>query len=233
MPAMKVLKVYLRIYADCFGKAFSSIGKNPWTLLLPVAVMLGARVAGLLAAQLGVLAGLLVALATAALFSSYLYFVRELIHTARVSLRELRNSIGAYFWSILNVFFVIWLARLALSLLVGRTPNAGALMLALWIVAVVALNATPEVIYLRGTYGGLQTIAASWEFLKAHWIPWFAVNVPLLAAVALVWLYLPWPFLDDVIVGAALHVAMVFRGYLFRALDGSSHRQRMFLQRVA
>jgi hypothetical protein len=229
---MNVLKVYLRIYADCFGKAFSSIGKNPWTLLLPVAVLLGVRYAGLLAAPLGVLGGLLTALVKAALYSSYLYFVRELVHSARVSPRELRSSIGAHFWSILNVLFVFWLADFALYYLVGSTPNAEALRLALWFVAFVALNATPEVIYLRGTYGGLHTIAASWEFLKAHWIPWFAVNVPL-AAVALVWRYLPWPFLGDVIVGAALHVAMVFRGYLFRALDGSSHRQRMFLQRVA
>jgi hypothetical protein len=230
---MRVLKVYLRIYAECFRRALVAIGKNAWTVLLPVAVSVATHYASILAGQLGVLAGLLMALATAALFSSYLYFVRELVHSGRVSLKELGNSVGAYFWSILNVFFVIWLASFALSLLVGRATNAGALFLALWIVAFVALNATPEVIYLRGTYGGIQTIVANWEFLKVHWIPWFAVNVPLLAAVAALRLLAPWPIVGDVIAGAFLHLAMVFRGHLFRALDGSSHRQRMFLQRVA
>ena len=225
---MQVLKVYLRIYAECFRKAFAAIGKNAWTLLLPMLVSIGVSLAVGLAAQFGPLAGVLTGLATAALFSSYLYFVRELIHSARVSLRELQRSIGAYFWSIINVLFVTWLAEWVLSRVL-----TGAFLDALLIVAVVALNATPEVIYLRGTYGGLQTIAASWQFLKAHWIPWFAVNVPLLAAVGLLRLYVPWPILDDVIAGSALHVAMVFRGNLFRALDGSSHRQRMFLQRVA
>jgi hypothetical protein len=235
---MQVLKVYLAIYGECSRKALAAIGRNAWTLLLPVAVSVAFYYAGVLAAQVEVIGGLLMALAGAAIFSSYLYFVGELVQSGRVSLKQLRNSIGAYFWSILNVFFVLWVASLLLSYLAGLNANAGALVLALWIVAAVALNATPEVIYLRGSYGGIQTIAASWAFLKAHWIPWFAVNVPLLAAVVLLRELVPpvpvlGPLLGDVIAGAALHVLMVFRGNLFRALDGSSHRQRMFMQRVA
>jgi hypothetical protein len=238
MAAMRVLKVYLAIYGDCFRRALAAIGRNAWTLLLPVAVSVTIYYARILAAQAGIVGGLLMALASAALFSSYLYFVGELVQSGRVSLGELRNSIGAYFWSIINVFFVFWVATLVLSLLFAGNANGGALLLALWIVAVVALNATPEVIYLRGSYGGMQTIAASWAFLKAHWIPWFAVNVPLLAAVVLLREVVPpvpflGPLLGDALAGAALHVVMVFRGNLFRALDGSSHRQRMFMQRVA
>jgi hypothetical protein len=232
---MKVLKVYLAIYGGCFQRSLKAIGRNAWTLLLPVVAV---HYAAMLAARAGILGGLLMALASAALFSSYLYFVGELVQSGRVSLNELRNSIGAYFWSIMNVFFVFWVASLVLSLVVGGNANAGALILALWIVAVVALNATPEVIYLRGSYGGMQTIAASWAFLKLHWIPWFAVNVPLLAVVVLLREWVPplpvvGPFAGDVLAGAAFHVVMVFRGNLFRALDGSSHRQRMFMQRVA
>lgn len=234
---MKVLKVYLAIYGECFRRSLRSIGRNAWTLLLPVAVWIVADYAATLAMQTGI-GSLLTMLAVAALSSSYLYFVGELVRSGRVSLRELSKSIGAYFWSIVNVFFVFWLATLLLSLTLGKDPNAGALMLALWIVAVVALNATPEVIYLRGTYGGVQTITTSWAFLKGHWIPWFAVNVPLLALVVLVRDAIPavpfiGPYAGDAVAGAAFHVLMVFRGNLFRALDGSTHRQRMFMQRVA
>jgi hypothetical protein len=31
-----------------------------------------------------------------------------------------------------------------------------------------------------------------------------------------------------ILIGALLHVLMVFRGFLFEILDGSTHRQRMF-----
>ena len=230
---MNALKVYLRLYRECVRRSMASIGKNPWTLLLPSAVLLAREWAGQLAAPLGIVGGILVSLATAALASSYLYFVGELVQGGRVSLKELQRSFGAYLWSIVNVLFVVWIASLALQLFLGGAPQGAAILYALWVVALVALNAVPEVIYLRGTHGGMQTVAASWDFLKAQWIPWFAVNVPVLAAVGFVGALVPVPILGELVVGAALHVAMVFRGNLFRALDGSSHRQRMFARRIA
>lgn len=235
---MKVLRVYLAIYAGCFRKAFAAVGRNAWTLLLPLAAAYAYLYAARLVAPLGLIGGFVMALVLTALASSYLYFVGELVQAGRVSLKQLRQSIGAYFWSVMNVLFVFWLASLVLSLLVGRTPAAAALLPALWLVALVALNVVPEVIYLRGSYGGMQTITASWEFLKAHWIPWFAINVPLLALVAVIHESVPPGYflglpLAELAAAPALHLVMVFRGHLFRALDGSSHRQRMFMQRVA
>ena len=37
--------------------------------------------------------------------------------------------------------------------------------------------------------------------------------------------------ITPVLEGALLHLVMVFRGHLFAALDGSSHRQRMYRYR--
>ncbi len=230
---MNVLRVYLQLYAECFRKALSAIGKNAWTLLLPGVVLVLRGVAAQLSYRLGLLGGIVMAFANAALFSSYLYFVGELVGGGRVSTKELKRSVGAYLWSIVNVFFVFWVATLLLQLALGRNEQAGALLLALTVVAIVALNAVPEVIYLRGTHGGMQTVAASFDFLKEHWIPWFAVNVPLLAALLVVQLSLALPIVGDFVAGAALHVVMVFRGLLFQALAGSSHRQRMFARRMA
>jgi hypothetical protein len=228
---MTGLKVYLQLYAECFRKAFAATGKNPWTLLLPGLVLFARAWAAQLAYMLGMLGGIIVALATAALFSSYLHFVGELVQGGRISGRDLQRSFAAYLWPVVNVFFVVWIASLALRLVLGGNPNAAALLYALWIVALVALNAVPEVIYLRGSHGGIQTITANWEFLKEQWIPWFVPNVPLLGAALLVAAYVHAPILGTLLVGAALHVAMVFRGNLFRALDGTSHRQRMFTHR--
>jgi hypothetical protein len=228
-----VVQVYLQLYADAFRKALLAIRKNAWTVLLPALLLIARDWVGRAAQPLGMIGGILGMLAAAALSSCYLYFLGELARGSRVSLKEVGSSLGAYLWSIVNVYFVVWLAALVLELLLSRSSNAAAVMLALWIVATVALNAVPEVIYLRGTYGGLHTISASWEFLQRQWIPWFAVNVPLLALVAAVMFLVRVPFVTDFLVAAALHVVMVFRGYLFQALDGSSHRRRMFERRVA
>ncbi len=230
---MTVLKVYLLLYAGCIREAFAAIGKNPWTLLLPGLVLFARAWAARLAFTLGTLGGIVVTLATAALFSSYLHFVGELVQGGRISRPDLQRSFGAYFWPVVNVFFVLWIASLVLELVLRGNPSGAALLYALWIVALAALNAVPEVIYLRGSHGGMQTIAVNWEFLKAQWIPWFAVNVPLLGALILIAALVQLPIVGTILLGAAVHVAMVFRGNLFRALDSTSHRQRMFAQRVA
>ncbi|HET9597911.1 MAG TPA: hypothetical protein VFP65_20155 [Anaeromyxobacteraceae bacterium] len=229
---MTALKVYLQLYARCIRDAALAIGRNPWTLLLPGLVLVARTWASRLAYAMGPLGGIAVTLVDAALFSSYLHFVGELVRGGRVGTRDLQRSFGAYFWPVVNVFFVLWLASLASGLLLGGMPNGGALLLALWLVALVALNAVPEVIYLRGAHGGMQTVAASWDFLRAQWIPWFAANAPLLGAAMLLAAFAG-TVLGALLVGATLHAAMVFRGYLFRALDGSSHRQRMFAHRLA
>ena len=230
---MAALKVYLQLYAECFRKALTAIGKNPWTLLLPSVVLLARAWTGRLVYVLGILGGIIVTLATAALFSSYLHFVGELVRGGRISGKDLQRSFGAYLWPVVNVFFVVWIASIVLGLFLGDNPNLAALLTALSIVAVVALNAVPEAIYLRESHGGMQTIMVNWEFLKEQWIPWFAPNLPLFGALALIDVYVQVPILGTILLGAALHVVMVFRGNLFRALDRTSHRQRMFARRVA
>ncbi|MFL5271684.1 MAG: hypothetical protein ACJ79E_06440 [Anaeromyxobacteraceae bacterium] len=230
---MTALKVYLHLYAECFRKAFAAIARNPWTLLLPAVVLFVREWAARLAYSLGMLAGIVVTLATAALFSSYLHFLGEQVQGGRVSGRTLQQSFGTYFWPVVNVFFVVWIASLVLGLVTAGNPSGAALLYAVWLVALVALNAVPEVLYLRATHGGMQTIVASWEFLKAQWIPWFAANAPLLVVLGAIALVVQAPVVGPLLSGAALHVAMVFRGHLFLALDRSSHRQRMFAHRLA
>lgn len=229
---MSVLNVYLRLYAGCMREALAAIGKNPWTLLLPGIVLYVRDWAARLAFSLGMLGGIVVTLATAALFSSYLHFVSELVRGGRITGRDLQRSFAAYLWPVVNVFFVVWIASLVLGLVTGGSAGGAALAYAVWLVALVALNVVPEVIYLRGSHGGMETIGANLEFLKEQWIPWFAANVPVLAVLGVVATFVEMPIVGALLVGAVLHVAMVFRGNLFRTLDRTSHRQRMFAQRV-
>ena len=239
---MNVVSIYARLYLDCSRRALASIAKSAWTLLLPMGLFLALQLAGMLAASLGMLAGFVLGLVLAALGSCYLYFLGEVVANAKVQLTEFRKSIAAYFWSVANVLFVYWVASFVLGGLLSHSTQARGADIALQLVALVLLNAVPEVIYQRHTYGGLATIQRAVQFLQANWMEW---GVPNLLLLGLLWLVLrdglgllgafgiPGLVVWSIVFGSLLHGVMVFRGHLFAALDGSSHRQRMFRYRTA
>jgi hypothetical protein len=240
---MNVAAIYARLYLDCARRALVSIGKSPWTLLLPMGLSVALGFAEALAAPFGVVGGIVLGLAFAAVGSCYLYFLGELVGNAKVKVAEVGKSIGAYFWSVVNVLFVYWVARMVLDLVLNHSPQAQGANLALKLVALVLLNAVPEVIYQRNTYGGLATIQRAIAFLQANWLEWGVPNVLLLGGL---WLaltqgfqLLAWqlgafgPAVASLVFGGLCHLVMVFRGHLFGELDGSSHRQRMFRYRTA
>ncbi len=236
---MKELTVYGRLYLEVFQKAFDGLKKNLWTVLLPVLLMLAMGVAGTVSRAFGMLGGILMSLATAAVFSCYLYFVGEIVSGSPVKFSELKRSVGSYFWAVINVMFIFWIARLAIQVLGGA--SAGVLMLALVTVGAIAFNAVPETLYIQGTHGGMATLQDSFEFLRDNLLWWAIPNVP--------WMLVLWagptrltgliaalgpmgPLLALVVLplvlGFIFHAGMIFRGHLYKALRSSSHRQRMF-----
>jgi len=240
---MSVAAIYARLYLDCARRALASIAKSAWTLLLPMGLYLALHLAAILVAPLGIAAGLVLGAVFAALGSCYLYFLGELVGNAKVQLAEVGKSIGAYFWSVANVLFVYWIASILLHAVLSGSPQARGADAALYWGAVVLLNAAPEVIYRNHTSGGLATIQRAVQFLQGNWLEWAVPNVLLLGALWLVDTqgrelldsalgYAGW-VVGSVIVGGLLHLVMVFRGHLFAALDGSSHRQRIFRYRTA
>lgn len=228
------LLVYARIYGTAFVDALAAIGRNLWTLILPMALLFAFIMLAMLVAPLGVVGGFLMSLAMTAGFSIYTYFLSQVVAKARVGLSDLRTSIGAYFWTWMNLFFVLWIIDILLGPM-KVTAEGRTLLQALMMMELVILNAAPEVIYVKGSSGGIETIQRSFAFLQESWIEWFVPNALILAGIFLVQSgrislnALPLPIVTvPVLMGALLHVAMVFRGFLFHMLDGSTHRQRMF-----
>jgi hypothetical protein len=226
--------VYARIYGQAFLHALAAIGRNLWTLILPIALVFAFVALGMAVSPLGYAGGFLMGLARSAAFSIYTYFVCQVVAKNSVSLADLRTSIGAYFWTWINLFFVLWIIDILLGPMTV-TADGQRLLKALMMMELIILNAAPEVIYLKGTSGGLDTIQRSFHFLQENWIEWFVPNALILGVIWLAWngtiplRALPFPAITvPVLVGALLHVVMVFRGFLFQTLDGSTHRQRMF-----
>lgn len=229
--------VYARIYGKAFVDALAAIGRNLWTLVLPIGLGMAFVALAMLVSPLGIVGGFLMSLAMTAGCSIYTYFIAQIVAKQRVGLSELRTSIGAYFWTWMNLFFVLWIIDIILGPMMV-TADGQRLRTAISMIMLVVLNPAPEIIYLKGSSGGLETIQRSFSFLQENWIEWFVPNALILGVI---WLTmngtipltaLPWPSITvPVLVGALLHVVMIYRGFLFQAFDGSTHRQRMYRHR--
>jgi hypothetical protein len=182
--------------------------------------------------------GLLLNIALIFLTSCYLYFLGGVVAKQSVSLKDLKSAFLTYFWSVMNLGFVLWIASIGLGWAMKNNPNGAAFQGALMLAALVLLNVAPEVIYLKGSAGGIETIQRSVKFLQENWVEWFIPNGLFIAGV---WYFTALGIspldaaspraliLGSGIVGGIIgHVLMVFRGQLFQELDGSTHRQRMF-----
>lgn len=233
---MKVITVYARIYGQAFTNALAAIIKNAWTLLLPMGLavawmFLGTLVGNAMDPWSG---GMVIGLARSAALSIYCFFLGGLVAQQKVGLDQLKTSIGTYFWSWLNIFFVLWIASLLLTPVFGANPN---LVMPVTLVLLIALNTVPETIYVKGTRGGIETITRSFAFMQESWIEWFIPNGLVLGLVVIGMLFgsvvssllgTLGAIGSGLLLGIFLHVYAVFRGFLFEALDGSTHRQRMF-----
>ncbi len=227
------LVAYLKLYTDCLSRAVGGIAKNAWTLVLPMGLFAAWWLLAVPVAALGPLAGMLMRLAMYFAFSSYLYFAAGIVANQKVGFDDLKKSFLVYFWSLMGLFFVLWIAEIVLGAVFGQNPNRGVILAGLDLIAFIVLNPAPEIIYTKGTRGGMDTISRSVKFVQENWIEWFIPMLLIGAAVYGLWSNL-WQLPGAVtlilalLAGAIFHVVMVFRGHLFEALDSSTHRQRMF-----
>ncbi len=207
-------------------RAFRGVMKSPWTLLLPVAYLALLEVGGAFAMQLGFIGGFLISLLVDLCLSSFLYFIGQAVLGSPSRLSELKRSFVAFFWPVLNFVFVIWIASLALGYALASNPQAARIQWGLWLIAVVLLNAAPEVIYQKAHVGGIAIIMESVRFIQEHWIEWFIPNLVLLAGLFFASVGLqrvPFGvFVIPPVIGALGYFVFAFRGNLYHLLDTTS-----------
>jgi hypothetical protein len=212
-----------------------------WQILLP------------LISPLGMAGGFLRALIEAACLTFYLGWLRDSLSQTKVSFADLKEFDWSLFQSVISILFILFLAQWALQMLT-TSMDAGWSFFILQLLFVVLLNSLAEVLYIA-RIDGWQGVQESFNFTQRNWIEWYLPLLPLVLPLAIysysivavfaqMHVLLPTAFLLEylrllgnpgpflfVILPALLalsHFIMLFRGVLFKELEGGNRRQRIF-----
>jgi hypothetical protein len=146
-----------------------------------------------------------------------------------------------YLWELLGIAFILWIPMRLAAMVLAGVPNGGLIYLMIQIALYVFLNPVPELIYQSRT-SGLDLLSASYNFIVENWIEWFIPNLLLtvvgyflLQMLATITEGLPLfiqSFLQVFTFGLCLTYFMVFRGFLFAELYGTTRRSREYRYRA-
>jgi hypothetical protein len=234
---VKTIRVTLWLYRSAFGRSAEAVRKNWVVSFVPLLYGLGLSLVGVLAAPLGMIGGILLQLATLACISSGLFLVENIVRGGAAGFDDFINGFTVYLWELVQVAFILWIPRLMLAVVLQGTPNGFLIYWLIQIALIIFLNPVPEFIY-QSRLSGLELLSASYNFIVENWIEWFLPNIVvalvgylLLTLLETVTFALP-AFMQFFVVafgvGLFLTYFMVFRGFLFSELHGTTRRSRLF-----
>ena len=124
-----------------------------------------------------------------------------------------------------------------LAMALASTPNGGLLFALIQVAVYILLNPAPELIYQTRS-SGIGVISDSYNFVVENWLEWFLPNIVLTLAgycifniLSAISIGLPGVvqiFIVAVGMGLCLSYFMIFRGFLFAELHGSTRRSRAY-----
>ncbi len=134
---------------------------------------------GSLVAPLGLAAGFILGFIEAGCIASYLYLLSRAVQGSRLKLEDLKNSFRPFFWDVIGVLFMLWIAGWVVQFAEQVAGDHGTFVAAAYGLAVaVFLNPVPEIIYLgRGRGRTTDLLLESARFVQAHWVEWFLPNL--------------------------------------------------------
>lgn len=216
------------VYGRVLGRAGELIVRHWWLGLVAIGYQAALLGATLLLAPLGLVGGLLIALATAALVSSWFVLVGHVVREGRTTLADVPGSFVVHLGDVLTFFFLLWILRYVAAIAFAHLDYAG---IVFQLALLVFLSAVPEEIYL-GHESGAAIFVESYKFVAQYWIEWLpatALLVGLTIAASMV------PILPVAVVTGGIALAFMFiaRGLLFLELTTSSRRAREFRRRAS
>ena len=243
---MELLKLMTKYYIDTAKRALKFSIKN-WPVMFALVIYsVILALGGILLSKLSFLGGLVLAIIAAACTSSYLYLIENIINNRIADTNDFKNSFTPYLGRVMNITFYIWIASLLYGLIADviiKTPYGNIINTAVLILVVILLNPLPEMIYQTNN-SETGVFPASFNFMKENFIEWAVPN--LLFNLAIYYLFggniglsfsLSMKFSAVGIIKFLLGLfvvlfMMVYRGILFRFLNGSTRRSRLFKLRM-
>jgi hypothetical protein len=175
------------LYRQALRKTWTSLVRGWITIVAVVAFLFLLVVAQQIAAPLGIAGGFILGAVNALLVGMTLSLIEQGVSYAKaVTIQDVFDSFGHYFWDVIGVGFVLWIPLMALDMGTQQNPNGQLISYAVMLLIFILLNPAPEVIYQVPHESPLDVFKRAYDFVIENWIEWFlpiaVLLLPLIAA---------------------------------------------------
>lgn len=177
----------LNLYKTALRRTWQSLRRGWIIIVAVIGFLFLLMLARQLAAPLGMAGGFLLGAVNALLVGATLSLIEQSISYARaLTVKDVFDSFGHYFWDVISVGFVLWLPLMALDMGTQNNPNGLLISYAVMLLIFILLNPAPEIIYQVRHDSPLEVFKSAYEFVLENWIEWFLpiglLLLPLVAA---------------------------------------------------
>jgi hypothetical protein len=181
------LTAAFELYRQALRKTWQSLVRGWMIIVAVIAFLFLLLLAQQIAAPLGIAGGFLLGAVNALLVGAILGLIEQGVSYARtITIKDVFDSFGQYFWDVIGVGFVLWIPLMALDIGTQQNPNGPLVSYAVMLLLFILLNPAPEVIYQVPHDSPLEVFKRAYEFVLENWIEWFlpmaVLLLPLVAA---------------------------------------------------
>jgi hypothetical protein len=232
-----------------FKKTFKSLIKYQELLVIGIPYLILGMIAMRFSYSLTFFAGLIIFAALSAIISDYLFVIENIVKYDRFNWNIFKHGFKVYFRKIFALLFVYYIVDYGIKLfilpLARFIPGGYLISFLLPIILLIVLNVMPETIYYK-SYDEIDSIKYSLAFLKHNIISWLVPNgmmgvllfglyhliFRLVSIATSSFSYAVGLTIDLLVVAIFLQAfvgfAFVYRGYLYKLLDSTTRKKRIF-----
>lgn len=164
----------VELYRSALRKTWQSLLRGWITIVAIIGFVFLLMLAQQIAIPLGLAGGFLLGAANALLVGATLSLIEQSIaHVRTLTIKDVFDSLGHYFWDVIGVGFVLWIPLMVLDIGTQSNPNGVLFSYAVMLLIFILLNPAPEVIYQVRHDSPLDVFKKSYDFVLENWIEWF------------------------------------------------------------
>lgn len=229
-------------------KTLTSIIKHQEIFILGIPYMLFGAIVFQIASGISFFASLIIYAGMSAIFSDYIFVVENIILYDRFNWNIVKHGYKVYFRKVFVLFFMFSLFTFGYSLFLAPIfsllPFGGIMFYIILFGIAIVFNPLPEVYYNKN-YPEIESLKYCFKFIKKNPIMWFLPNI-LLSVFTFYLLKLLFSltafffqfgrliglssqvFITILFIQVVVGIGAVYRGHLFRKLDTTSRKKRIF-----